>query len=130
MDKGKLNISNIENMLFVMFDNKVSDNTFIGTLPDTIDASWSDMMLIDLGSSVSDLDAMGRCIVHIFLYAKPLSNGAKNVRVMSELEDRFNMVLENNVNKTYQISHAYDDSGYDKERRWHFNIKALNLLIF
>ena len=49
---------------------------------------------------------------------------------MSELEDRFNRVLENNVNKTYQISHAYDDSGYDKERRWHFNIKALNLLIF
>lgn len=130
MNKSNLNISNIENYLFTLFDNVVSNNTFIGTLPDTIDASWTDMVLIDFGTSINDLDAMGRCIVHIFLYAKPLANGSKNVRKLAEMEDKFNEVMLSQKDKTYQLSHVYDDSDYDKERKWHFNIKALNLMIF
>lgn len=130
MNKSNLNISNIENYLFTLFDNVVSDNTFIGTLPDTIDASWTDMVLIDFGTSINDLDAMGRCIVHIFLYAKPLANGSKNVRKLAEMEDKFNEVMLSQKDKTYQLSHVYDDSDYDKDRKWHFNIKALNLMIF
>jgi hypothetical protein len=130
MNKSNLNISNIENYLFTLFDNVVSNNTFIGTLPDTIDASWTDMVLIDFGTSINDLDAMGRCIVHIFLYAKPLANGSKNVRKLAEMEDKFNEVMLSQKDKTYQLSHVYDDSDYDKDRKWHFNIKALNLMIF
>ena len=68
--------------------------------------------------------------MHIFLYAKPLSNGSKNVKVLADLEDRFNEVMENQHSKEYQLNHAYDDSDYDKDRKWHFNIKALNLMIF
>lgn len=130
MNKSNLNISNIENYLFTLFDNVVSNNTFIGTLPDTIDASWTDMVLIDFGTSINDLDAMGKCIVHIFLYAKPLANGSKNVRKLAEMEDKFNNAMSLQKDKTYQLSHVYDDSDYDKERKWHFNIKALNLMIF
>ena len=130
MNKSNLNISNIENYLFTLFDNVVSNNTYIGTLPDTIDASWTDMVLIDFGTSINDLDAMGRCIVHIFLYAKPLANGSKNVRKLAEMEDKFNEVMLSQKDKTYQLSHVYDDSDYDKDRKWHFNIKALNLMIF
>ena len=130
MNKSNLNISNIENYLFTLFDNVVSNNTFIGTLPDTIDASWTDMVLIDFGTSINDLDAMGKCIVHIFLYAKPLANGSKNVRKLAEMEDKFNEVMLSQKDKTYQLSHVYDDSDYDKDRKWHFNIKALNLMIF
>lgn len=130
MNKSNLNISNIENYLFTLFDNVVSNNTFIGTLPDTIDASWTDMVLIDFGTSINDLDAMGRCIVHIFLYAKPLANGSKNVRKLAEMEDKFNEVMLSQKDKNYQLSHVYDDSDYDKDRKWHFNIKALNLMIF
>ena len=130
MNKSNLNISNIENYLFTLFDNVVSNNTFIGTLPDTIDASWTDMVLIDFGTSINDLDAMGRCIVHIFLYAKPLANGSKNVRKLAEMEDKFNEAMSLQKDKTYQLSHVYDDSDYDKDRKLHFNIKALNLMIF
>lgn len=130
MNKSNLNISNIENYLFTLFDNKVSNNTYIGTLPDTINDTWQDMVLIDFGTQINDFDAMGRCVVHIFLYAKPLSNGSKNVKVLADLEDRFNEVMENQRSKEYQLNHAYDDSDYDKERKWHFNIKALNLMIF
>ena len=130
MNKSNLNISNIENYLFTLFDNVVSNNTYIGTLPDTVDASWTDMVLIDFGTSINDLDAMGRCIVHIFLYAKPLANGSKNVRKLAEMEDKFNEVMLSQKDKTYQLSHVYDDSDYDKDRKWHFNIKALNLMIF
>lgn len=130
MNKSNLNISNIENYLFGILDEKVSSNTFIGTLPTTIDSTWNDMVLIDFGTDISDLDAMGKCIVHIFLYAKPLSNGSKNVKRMSELEAAFDEAIKDLDGKTYCLSHAYDDSDYDKDVKWHFNIKALNLRIF
>lgn len=130
MNRSNLNISNIENYLFTLFDNVVSDNTYVNTLPDTIDSSWTDMVLIDFGTSINDFDAMGKCIVHVFLYAKPLSNGSKNVRKLLEMEEKFNVAYKNQLSKDYQLTHVYDDSDYDKDRKWHFNVKALNLLIF
>lgn len=130
MNKSNLNISNIENYLFTLFDNNVSNNTCIGTLPDTLPDTWQDMVLIDFGTQINDFDAMRKCIVHIFLYAKPLSNGTKNLKAMSQLEQKFDTALAKQTSKIYRLNHAYDDSGFDSEVKWHYVIKALNLLIF
>ena len=43
MENKNLNISNIETYLHSIIDNKVSNNTFVGTLPDTINQKWNDM---------------------------------------------------------------------------------------
>ena len=82
MDKSNLNISKIETYLHSIIDNVVSENTYVGTLPDTIQTKWNDMCLIDVGNSIYDLDAYGKGVVHVLLYARPLMNGAKNVAVM------------------------------------------------
>ena len=93
MDKTNLNISKIETYLHSIIDNVVSNNTYVGTLPDTIQSSWNDMCLIDVSSTITDFDSYGSGIVHILLYARPLLSGAKNVAVMSTLEKRLNEVI-------------------------------------
>ena len=74
MVKDIINISKIESYLHSIIDNKVSNNTFVGTLPSTIQSSWNDMCLIDVGNIITDLNAYGRGIIHVLLYAKPLSD--------------------------------------------------------
>ena len=128
MNKSNLNISNIENYLFTLFDNVVSNNTFIGTLPYTIDASWTDMVLIDL-AFISDLYAYGRGIVNVFLYAKPIGNGIKNVKTLFEMESKLNDVINGCDGTNMMITKIDTDADYDDLVKWHFNVVRLNLTI-
>lgn len=130
MNKDNLNISKIETYLHSIIDNVVSNNTYVGTLPDTIQSSWNDMCLIDVGNSIYDLDAYGSGIVHILLYARPLLSGAKNVAVMSTLEQKLNNALKNANSNIYSINRRSTYTDYDTERKWHCNIVALNITIY
>ena len=127
MDKTNLNISKIETYLHSIIDNVVSNNTYVGTLPDTIQSSWNDMCLIDVSSTITDFDSYGSGIVHILLYARPLLSGAKNVAVMSTLEKRLNEVIKNADSEIYKINRRYTYTDYDTDRKWHCNIVALNI---
>lgn len=130
MDKNHLNISKLETYLYGIMDNVVSDNTYAGTLPDTIQSSWNDMCLIDCGNAIEDKDAYGKGVVLIWLYAKPRADGAKNTAVMSALENKLNEVLANASNEMYQINRRNTYSDYDTNRKWHCNIVELNVTIY
>lgn len=130
MNKNNINISMIENYLFSILDNVVSNNTFVGTLPTTIDAKWNDMVLIDCSNSVYDIDAMGKTTVLIWLYAKPNSIGTKNVATMAQLETKLNEVIQSANNQNYQINRRFTYQDFDNDRKWHCNIVELNLQIF
>lgn len=130
MIKDIINISKIESYLHSIIDNNVSENTFVGTLPSTVQSSWNDMCLIDVGNIITDLNAYGRGVIHVLLYAKPLSDGSKNVAVMSKLEQALNEVIETQQSQTYQINRRTTYAEYDNERKWHCNIVALNILIY
>lgn len=130
MDKNNLNISKIETYLHGIIDGVVSENTYVGTLPDTVQSSWNDMCLIDVGNAIYDLDAYGRGIVHILLYARPLLNGSKNVALLSSMEQKLNEVIKTADNPLYQINRLNTYTDYDTERKWHCNIIALNILIY
>lgn len=130
MDKNLMNISKIESFLNTLLDNKVSDNTFFTSLPPTIKTEWQDMVVVDCGTAISDLDAMGKGRVSIFLYAKPLSNGAKNVAKLSELEQKLTACIESNQNKTYVINRAETYTDYDENRNLHCNIIQINIKVF
>lgn len=129
MVKNSINVSEIETYLHSIINNVVSNNTYAGTLPDTIQSSWNDMCLIDVGNAISDLDAYGKGNVLIFLYARPLLSGAKNVALMSQLEERLNEVVANASDKHYIINRRTTYTDYDATRKWHCNIVALNLII-
>lgn len=130
MDKNKLTISSIETFLYEKIDNVVSKNTYVGTLPETMKSEWSDMCLIDVGNTIEDLNAFGSGIVHILLYAKPLSNGEKNVSTLKKMEETLNKVINSSSNSTYVIKRQGLYSDYDINRKWHCNIIALNIKIF
>ena len=130
MVKDIINISKIESYLHSIIDNKVSNNTFVGTLPSTIQSSWNDICLIDVGNIITDLNAYGRGVIHVLLYAKPLSDGSKNVAVMSKLEQALNDVIDTQQSQTYQINRRTTYAEYDAERKWHCNVVALNILIY
>lgn len=129
MDKNNLNISKIETYLYGIMDNVVSDNTYAGTLPDTIKSTWTDMCLIDCDTSIRDFDAYGKGIILIWLYARPRADGSKNTTMMSKLEQRLNDVLSKASNKDYQINRRNVYTDYDSERKWHCNIVELNVII-
>lgn len=130
MNKDNINISKVETYLHSIFDNVVSANTYVGTLPNTIESSWEDMCLIDCGTTIADLNAYGHGVVLIWLYAKPMLNGAKNVNKMSELEINLNKAISKSDNSTYQINRRNTYTDYDNERKWHCNIVEINLTIY
>lgn len=130
MDKNNINISKIETYLHSIIDNKVSKNTFVGNLPDTMQSTWQDVCLIDCGSAIADMSAYGRGVVLVWLYARPLASGAKNVAQMALLESKLNEVIAGATSSTYQITRRNTYSDYDTIRKWHCNIVELNLHVF
>lgn len=130
MDKNNMNISKIETYLHSIMDNVVSENTYVGSLPDTIKSEWTDMCLIDCGGAIADMNAYGRGVVLVWLYARPLASGAKNVAQMAKLESKLNEVIEGATSRTYQITRRNTYSDYDTTRKWHCNIIEINLRIF
>lgn len=129
MDKNLMNISKIESFMNSLIDNKVSNNTFFTDLPPTINASWTDMVVVDCSNAISDMDGYGKGQILVFLYAKPLASGAKNVATLSSMEQKLNECINSNSSKTYIINRANTYTDYDEERNLHCNIVVLNILI-
>ena len=125
-----MSISKIETYLHGIIDNIVSEHTFVGGLPETIDREWTDMCLIDCGAAIADMNAYGRGVVLVWLYARPLASGAKNVAQMAKMESKLNEVIAGATSRTYQINRRNTYTDYDTVRKWHCNIVELNLRIF
>lgn len=125
-----INISSIEKFFYNAINGVVSSNTFVGILPDTIQKSWTDMCLIDCGTRISDMGAMGRGRVLIWLYAKPLSDGSKNVKAMEALESSLNTVIDSCSTDTFVVERDTVYTDFDSDRKWHVNIVSLILKIF
>lgn len=133
MNADKLNISKIETYLNSIFDNTVSDNTYFGSKPDEaiIKASnWGDMCVIELPNGVQDRDAYGKGTVLVWLYAKPLESGKKNVAKMSQLETKLNEAIKNANDSTYHIRRRLTYTSYDKDIDWHCNVVELIIKVF
>lgn len=129
MDKNKLNISAIETFFNELLDEKVSSNTYFTTLPTTFEEKPNDMVLVDCGTAIQDLNAYGHGTVLVWLYAKPLSSGKKNVSILSRMEKLLNEAIQSNTNKTYKISRLGEFADYDSDAQMHCNIVQVQLLI-
>lgn len=129
MDLNLMNISNIETYLNSLIDGKISENSFPSDLPTTIDSTWNDMVVFTIPTQIKDMGGYGQGTILIFLYAKPMKNGKKNVTTMSSLEKKLNDVLLSMNDKHYRISRRGIYEDYDEARNLHCNIVELNLLI-
>ncbi len=129
MINDNLNISTIETYLDKIIKGKVSKNVFAGTLPNTISDDTKDLVLIDCGNAINDLDAYGKGTVNIFLYARPTANGRKNVAQLSKMEKAMNNVIDESNDDRYALAQLYKATDYDTALNWHYIIVALNLII-
>lgn len=129
MDKNLLNISKIETFFNSLLDNKVSENTFFTDLPEAIKQEWNDMVVVDFPTTLSDMNAYGSGKVLIFLYARPKSNGTKNVPLLSQMEMKLNECIALSNDAHYLINRSGEYTDYDDQRNLHCNIVELNLTI-
>ena len=133
MNADKLNISKIETYLNSIFDNTVSDNTYFGSKPEEAivkSSSWNDMCVIELPNGIQDHDAYGKGTALVWLYAKPLESGKKNVAKMSQLETKLNEAIKNANDSTYHIRRRLTYTSYDKDIDWHCNVVELIIKVF
>ena len=133
MNANNLNISKIETYLNGILDNVVSDNTFFGYMPDASivkSSDWQDMVMVEIPNGIRDMDAYGQGTILVWLYARPLESGRKNVAKMSELETKLNAVITNAKDKNYQISRRMTFTDYDTDIDWHCNVVEIILKVF
>lgn len=132
MDENKMNISMIEDYLNSIFDNVVSKNTFFGSMPEkgTIDTSWNDMVFIEIPNGIRDYDAYGQGTAIVWLYARPLSSGRKNVAKMNELETKLNEALAVASNPSYVLSRRATYTDYDTNINWHCNAVEIIVKVY
>lgn len=131
MYKDNFNISAIETFFNSLLDEKVSSNTFFGGLPNTIQSTWKDMVVVDCASTIRDMNGYGSGVVSILLYpAKNRTDGSKDTATISRLTKALNVAIESNTSKIYQISRMGSMSDYDSTRKIYYDIVFLNLTIF
>lgn len=133
MNANNLNISKIETYLNGILDNVVSNNTYFGYLPDASivkSSDWQDMVMVEIPNGIKDMDAYGQGTILVWLYARPLESGRKNVAKMSELETKLNAVITNAKDKSYQISRRMTFTDYNTDIDWHCNVVEIILKVF
>lgn len=107
----------------------VSDQTFAGTLPSSIDISWNDMVLIDCDLPMTDYGPYSSATVYVFLYARPNANGSKNVPLLAQMEDKLCDVLDSIHDDHYSVERLSNGADYDTTLQWHRNFVYFNLII-
>lgn len=129
MTNDNQNISEIETYLYGLMNNTVSAHTFVGTLPSTIKDKWDDMLLIDC-DGVNDRDAYGTGVILLLTYARPRSDGSKNVAKLKALDEAVNSVIEaNKCGKKYCLYRRKTYSDYDYTRNWHCNVITIGITV-
>lgn len=129
MINDNLNISTIETYLDKIIKGKVSKNVYASTLPNTIEDSVKDLVLIDCGNAISDLDAYGKGTINVYLYSHPTANGRKNVAQLSKMEKAFATVLDTASDERYSLTQLYKTSDYDTALNWHYIVVGLNIIV-
>lgn len=128
MDRNLMNISKIETFFDTLLRGTVSDNVFFTYLPDAVEESWKEMVLVDC-SAMDDWDAFGRGTVLVMIYVPPMPSGRKNVAVMSSVEQRLNSAIDRCGDPAYRIRRGETYSDYDVERKMFVNIITIELVV-
>lgn len=132
MYKDNMNISKVETFLNSILDNVVSKNTFFGYPPEkeSIDSSWQDFVFVEIPNGINNLEGYAKGTALVWLYARPLSSGRKNVAKMSELETKLNEVIKNANHPIYSISRRSTYTDYDSSINWHCNAVEIIVKVF
>lgn len=128
MEKNNINVSEIETFLDSLLRGSVSNQVYPDDIPDSISDDWDDMVIFDC-SNIHDDDALGTGFILVYLYARPLSDGSKNVAKMSALEKALNTAIASTGTGTYRLSRTDLWTDFDNRCKWNTNVVKLNVII-
>lgn len=132
MEVNKTNISRIETYLNSVLDGVVSEHTYFGTIPDAAivkSSDWQDMVMVEIPNGISDFDAYGQGTALVWLYARPMESGKKNVPKMSELEMKLDEAIKKASSSEYYLTRRMTFTDYDTEIKWHCNVIEIIITI-
>ena len=125
---SKANVSDIETYLCKMFKS-VSDHVF-PSAPDTLGKDWEDMLVISCDNGVNDYNGYGNGNALLFAYARPHSNGTKNVKKLSAMEKAILDLIETQDSSgNYYVHRIRSFSDYDYSRNWHCNVISIGITV-
>lgn len=129
MNKYK-HISRVENNISMMLAKAgISKHVFFGSLPASLDNSWTDMILVDV-QAISDYDSHAKGSANIFLYAKATdSTSKKAVKQLEEMETKLDTILAEYYDSHYSLEINYRDQGYDENTQFYYNIVNIAITV-
>lgn len=125
MNEG--NISEIQDFLWGLFDSEIFANKYLDELPSVL--NFDTALVIDCGKNITDMNGYSYGTALLFLYAKPLESGMRNVKALKEMENAVNDIIRNNSNESYSINRRHTYSDYDASRNLNAIIIEINILI-
>lgn len=132
MKNDYINISSILTHLDAVIREHVCKRCYVGTLPSTLEDGAMDMVVIDCGNTIRDLNAYGKGTINIYMYAQPVG-GQMNVFALSELERKFSKAIRENKfdSEYYSVPDVIllSGQGYDTTYNMHYYIKSIRMLI-
>lgn len=128
MDKNNINVSKVESFMDSLLRTKVSNQIFPSDIPSSIDKTWNDFVVVDC-SNIRDNDAIGNGFILVYLYARPFTDGTKNVPKMDAMEKALNTAIASTGAGTYRLSRDTTWPEYDNRCKWHTNVVKLNIII-
>lgn len=132
MEVNKTNISRIETYLNSVLDGVVSEHTYFGTIPDAAivkSSDWQDMVMVEIPNGISDFDAYGQGTAFVWLYARPMESGKKNVPKMSELETKLDEAIKKAPSSEYYLTRRMTFTDYNTTINWHCNVIEIIITI-
>lgn len=132
MEVNKTNISRIETYLNSVLDGVVSEHTYFGSIPDAAivkSSDWQDMVMVEIPNGISDFDAYGQGTALVWLYARPMESGKKNVPKMSQLETKLDEAIKNASSNEYYLTRRLTFTDYNTTINWHCNVIEIIITI-
>lgn len=121
-------VSYIENFFFQLLSS-VTSHVFVGDLPAKLDASWGEMVVVDVNSQ-SDKGSHSFGSVNLLIYTRPKGQYlVKNVATQSRICNAIEEVIENSDNSHYTMSVNWRATDFDNTRNLHCNVINISLII-
>lgn len=126
MTNNYSNISDLEDFLWNLFTSKLIKTKYLTELPSTNKAS--NAVVIDIPSTIRDMNGYADGSIVVTIYAKPLKSGFRNP-IIGKIENEIYRLVEENTSDKYTLGiyGAYND--YDAARDLHARVILLNITI-
>lgn len=120
-------VSQIENFFYQLLTD-VSSHVFVGELPAKLDASWGEMVVVDVNSQ-SDKGSHSLGSVNLLVYTRPKGQYlVKNVAVQNRICNAIEEAIANSDNSHYTMSINWRATDYDSTRNLHCNVINISLI--